>query len=110
MFFVGISCTVFPYLLALIFAGLLFGGATKNDIPMAKSFAETNIISYQTPVKQTVKAYHFQQYACENKEEIIAPLFHVDENCWKELCFAPIKAISLINPIKRGPPQVIAAL
>ncbi|MBN1989879.1 MAG: hypothetical protein JW783_10820 [Bacteroidales bacterium] len=108
MFFVGISCTLFPYILAVIFAGLLLGGATQNDFAIASTSAETKIVEYNPFSSQAASAFQYQLHQSKKPVVETTPPVYVKPSYWGESSYIPLRDICLINPIKRGPPQVTA--
>lgn len=108
MFFVGISCTLFPYILAVIFAGILLGSATQNDFAIVSTSAETKIVEYKPCDSQAAKAFQYQLRQSKKPVVKTAPPVYVKPSYWGKSNHIPLKDIFLINPIKRGPPQTIA--
>ena len=108
MFFVGFSCSILPYILAILFAWIFVGNTTAKNNKTNESCTNDKVIDHQASKTKVAKAYQYQQFFEDFIISVIKPHHIVILNYWRSLRIdIPLKDILLINPIKRGPPQIL---
>ena len=105
MFFVGFSCNILPYILAILFAWIFVGNATAKNTKTNESDTKAKVIEYKASKTKVAKAYQYYKFFEGFLASAQAPRHFVILNCWRKSCVdIPLTDIFLINPIKRGPP------
>lgn len=105
MFFIGISSSFLPYILAVIFAWLLFGGNTDVPVSQDDASATAKVIQHQPSIIKTHKNYQYQSHFISQCifEYTDIPLGILSE--WGGLCNKLHYTFALVLlPNRRGPP------
>ena len=105
MFFVGFSCSILPYILAMLFAWIFVGNATAKNSRPNESETKAKVIEYKASKTKVAKVYQYHKFCDVFLTSAQAPHPFVILNYWRGFCVdIPLTEIFLINPIKRGPP------
>ena len=107
MFFVGVSGSFLPYILAIAFSWVVFGKAMFVGNLTKSEHASSITVTFdkQVPVKNAPNAFHFSHstYALSLAEKVLCLRCILFESRVPEpdLC---LSSTFIISPEKRGPP------
>ncbi|MGE0077967.1 MAG: hypothetical protein AB7S48_08925 [Bacteroidales bacterium] len=106
MFFIGVSCSILPYVLAIAFAWLIIGSNTDVPVKHSDTVAVSKIIQYQPSHSKVQKAYYYYQTSFLKVDNFeLSYINQKSSNEWT-ICYnvgSYIDASPSI-PNRRGPP------